>query len=164
MGARGPAPTPTVLRVLRGNPSKRALPKHEAKPKHEIPKCPRWLDAAARKEWKWIAPRLATYRLLTEIDGAILADYCTAYARWSEAEQKAKPEVVTIQRRDKDGSPIPGDAFPIQNPWLAVSNKARDQMNRALNQLGMSPSARTSIITQPRTSDGERGTDPLGIL
>ena len=43
MGARGPAPEPTALKILAGNPGKRKLPENEPQPQG-TPICPAWLS------------------------------------------------------------------------------------------------------------------------
>jgi hypothetical protein len=43
MGHRGPPPKPTALKLIAGNPGKKALPKDEPKPKVELPSKPRHL-------------------------------------------------------------------------------------------------------------------------
>src|SRR5688572_9415358 len=53
MGKRGPAPRPTHLRVLDGNPSKRPLNGDEPMP-DGAPTCPTILDKEAKQEWKRI--------------------------------------------------------------------------------------------------------------
>ena len=58
MGARGPKPTPTALRVLQGNRSKRALPQNEPKPQRGLPSPPHYLDAYALEEWERLAQNL----------------------------------------------------------------------------------------------------------
>jgi len=48
----GPPPTPTSLKILKGNPGKRPLNKKEPKPKLEIPTCPAHLCPEGKGEWK----------------------------------------------------------------------------------------------------------------
>jgi hypothetical protein len=51
MGLRGPAPEPTALKLLRGNPGKRPLNTLEPKPPTgKRPHCLAHLDEVARKE------------------------------------------------------------------------------------------------------------------
>lgn len=55
MAQRGRKPKPTALKVLEGNPGKRQLNVVEPKPRNKAPKCPAWLDAEAKKEWRRLA-------------------------------------------------------------------------------------------------------------
>ena len=50
MGKRGPRPQPTQLRLVRGNPGKRAINKLEPKPDGGIPAKPAWLVDALKVE------------------------------------------------------------------------------------------------------------------
>ncbi|MCL5994484.1 MAG: hypothetical protein M1546_00320, partial [Chloroflexi bacterium] len=47
---RGPAPKPTALKVLAGNPGKRPLNGSEPQYPTELPTCPRPLSAIAKRE------------------------------------------------------------------------------------------------------------------
>lgn len=84
----GRPPKPTHLKVLEGNPGKRALNKNEPRPQAKIPSCPKHLDKEAKVEWKRISKQLLLLGLLTEVDRAALAAYCQAWSRWIYAEEK----------------------------------------------------------------------------
>ncbi len=50
MGTRGPAPTPSVIQIAKGDPSKNAKKRYETEPKppSENVTCPEWLGDVAR--------------------------------------------------------------------------------------------------------------------
>ena len=74
-------------------------------------------------------------------DGAALALYCQAWARWVEAEANLVRYGTVIKSQS---------GFPIQSPYLAIANKAMAQMARILVEFGMSPSSRTRVsIARP---------------
>ena len=148
MGLRGPAPQPTNLKLLRGNPGRRPLNKHEARPAAKLPSCPPELPAAAKKEWKRISKLLFTVGLLTELDRAALAGYCLAYSRWLEAEEEVQKTGPIIKTKA---------GYPVLNPYLRVSHKAFEQMFTAAAQFGMTPSTRSRIEVKPLEED----TDPM---
>ena len=52
MKTPGPPPTPTNLKLLRGNPGKRKLNTTEPDPPPAIPTCPSHLDKVAKREWR----------------------------------------------------------------------------------------------------------------
>ena len=87
MAQIGRKPKPTALKMLEGNPRGRPLNTEEPKPEKKAPRCPSWLEAEAKKEWKRLAKVLENMGLLTEMDMAAFAGYCQAYARWKEAEE-----------------------------------------------------------------------------
>ncbi len=143
----GRKPKPTRLKVLAGNPGKRPLPKREPKPPPSMPTPPLHLAGSARREWRRIARILHACGLLTAVDRAALGMYCAAYGRWADAERKVQDLGVVILSPNK---------FPIHSPFLAVANKAMDQMIRLLSELGLSPAARTRIeVVPPNPTDAE---------
>src|SRR5919108_3560121 len=121
MGRRGPAPTPTALKLLLGNPGKRPLPKGDPRPTPGVPPCPSWLEGEARKEWRRITPELRALGLLTAVDRAALAAYCQSYARWRQAEEvlSRRGLVVELAKLGKAGEAVvyavparPGGGIP----------------------------------------------------
>ena len=133
----GQRPTPTNLKVLRGNPGKRPLNENEPKPPPSMPRAPSHLSKDAKTEWKRMSKTLYELGLLTDIDRAALAAYCQAYGRWVEAEQNVQKYGTVMISPDK--------GWPIQSPYLAIANKALEQMHKFLVEFGMSPSSRSRI-------------------
>lgn len=136
MGTRGPAPQPTALKKAKGYPGKRPLNRDEPTPKIEAPKPPGHLSRFAKREWKRISPLLVQYGLLSRLDRSALAMYCQAYGRWKKAEKELKDDGEVV---------VSHHAQSYQSPWLSIANKAMDQMNKAIAEFGLSPSARTRI-------------------
>ncbi len=133
---RGPAPKPTKLKVLAGNPGKRPLNGAEPQFAPGVPTCPRHLSGAARREWHRIAHVLADAGVLTQVDRAVLALYCQAYGRWAEAERAVAKGGMT------DKTP---NGLEIQSVYLQIANKAMEQVKRYGAELGLTPAARTRI-------------------
>ena len=130
---RGRRPKPAGMSTRRPNRS-------EDGPAVRLPACPPHLEGEARTEWKRIGRKLFDAGLVTEIDRAALAAYCQAWARWVEAEEQLRKYGVVVK------SP---NGFPMQSPFLAVANKAMDQMTRLLVEFGMSPSSRSRVSRAP---------------
>jgi P27 family predicted phage terminase small subunit len=141
MALKGRTPKPTALKIKQGNPGKRALNRTEPQtPRDEALRAPDYLSGAARREWLRLRKRLVPAGLLTPLDADILALYCQAHTRWVEAEehvQRIGPVVKT-----KSGNLVP-------NPYLAIANRAMDQMLVYARELGMTPSARSRIQVAP---------------
>ncbi|AHM56400.1 phage terminase, small subunit, P27 family [Peptoclostridium acidaminophilum DSM 3953] len=147
MGKRGPAPKPTNLKVLQGNPGKRQL--NESEPVFpigsEVPNPPAHLSRYAKKEWKRIAPLLHKNGLLTEADIAALGAYCQAYNRWVEAEKLIRTYGYTDET-DKGNI--------IQRPEVGIANKAMEQMVKYGKEFGLTPSARSNLhIEKPEETE-----------
>ena len=139
---RGPAPKPSSLKLVQGNPGRRPVADGEPTPEVVAPDCPGHLLAEARGEWDRIMPFLLRYRLVTEIDTAALALYCQAYGRWQEAERR----IAEMREKGGDGLLVKAPSgYPIQNPYLAIANRAMEDCHKYLQQFGLSPSARTRV-------------------
>lgn len=138
MGARGPAPKPSALKRLDGNPGKRAISKTEPQFTAKAPTCPRHLSAEARREWRRITRELLDKNLLQVVDRAALAAYCQNWARWVAAEEKmAQKDFHLIGVTDK--------GYEYVSPWLTVANQALKQMKAFLTEFGLTPASRTRI-------------------
>ncbi len=126
-----------------------------------LPPCPPHLQGEARKEWQRTGRKLLACGLVTEIDTAALALFCQSWARWVEAEANLSRFGVVIK------SP---SGFPIQSPYLAIANKAMEQMTRLLTEFGMSPSSRARVTVAPLPQNEpppvrqEAGPDPREFL
>ena len=146
MSNRGAKPKPTQLKVLAGTLRADRANRNEPKPKTAIPRCPSHLSDEAKREWHRVAGDLADLGLLSRIDRAALANYCQAWGRWVQAEEALKRFGVMVK------SPT---GFPMQSPYLAVANKAMEQMRLLLGEFGMSPSARTRVHTVKPSAEAD---------
>ena len=137
MGIRGPAPKPTAVKILQGKPGHRPLPANEPKPAAgRLPSAPRFLGDEARKEWKRLAPRLYAVGLLTEADHDALALYCETWATWKRAEEQVRRKGEVVKTTNGN---------VIQNPYLAIANRAKRDALLLLREFGMTPSARSRV-------------------
>ena len=151
MGKRGPAPKPTKLKLLQGNPGKRKINKLEPKPavEAELPKPPAFLSRYAKTEWKRIVPELFQLGLLTKVDYMALAAYCQNYHRWIEAEKKIRATGELSYETAKGNL--------VQIPEVGIANQAMKLMRDFAKEFGMTPSSRTSLHIQ----EPELQQDPL---
>ncbi len=148
MGRRGPPPKPTALRILNGNAANRPLNEDEPQPAKDMPRCPSWLTAEAKKVWARVAPELARMRVLTIADADALAAYCQVYARWRAAEEFIAKHGDAYPIRDEQGRV----KCMAQFPQVSIA-KSLLQLVRAYQQeFGMTPSSRTQV----RTSDAPK--------
>lgn len=132
----GRRPKPTAVKRAAGNPGKRPLNDREPQPRAELPRCPAWLKGEARREWRRMAKELHEIGVLTTIDRAALAGYCVAYGRWMEAEKIVAEKGAVLKT-------TAGNL--IQNPYLAVANKAWEHMMKAAVEFGLTPSSRSRV-------------------
>jgi P27 family predicted phage terminase small subunit len=130
----GRRPKPTHLKLLQGNPGKRAINKNEPRPSVEMPPAPDHLSEAARTEWTRMGEQLHRLGLLTSIDRAAFAGYCVVWARWAEAEEALKKTGPVVR------SP---SGYPMLSPYYTVANQSLSQMRSYLVEFGMTPSSRS---------------------
>jgi P27 family predicted phage terminase small subunit len=149
---RGPPPSPSYLKLLRGNPGKRRVP---PEPQPEVapacPDAPAFLGEYAKEEWSRVTPGLHACRLLSALDIQPLAAYCHAYETWRTA-------VEVMQRMAADNPAAKGlfietkDGTPRRNPIVKIAVDAANNMLRFAGEFGMSPVARSRL--------GAAGWDP----
>jgi len=146
---RGPRPTPTVLRVLRGNPGHRPINQNEPQPfvPDDCPAPPAHVIGHAAEEWNRIAPELYRLGLLTVADIGPLAAYCGAYARWRTAEE-------TIQRLANNDPELHAMLVETEcgvgiSPLIKIARWAANDMVRFAGEFGLSPAARCRIAAGP---------------
>ena len=151
MARRGRKPKPTALKKLEGNPGKRPLNELEPLPPISTLRCPNWLLPEARKEWRRLAPALISMGVLTMADAVPFAAYCTAYARWREAEA----EITRHGSVYKDAN---GNIKP--NPYIAISARQLTEIKSLAAEFGLTPATRTAIIANA-LSIARGAKDPL---
>ena len=84
---RGPAPKPTALRILEGNPGKRPLPQNEPQPQGDAV-MPDWLRPGAVKLWNEYAPLLTQLGVLTVADSEAFGQWCSLAAMFRRSPAK----------------------------------------------------------------------------
>lgn len=136
--ATGRKPTPTALKLLTGTARPSRVNKSEPKPKADNIKMPAGLSTGAKKCWKIVAAQLKEAGVLTNLDSHALAMYCEVFARWQTANENLARFGPVIKAPS---------GFPVQSPYLTISNKAFDQMKGMLIEFGMTPSSRTKVST-----------------
>jgi P27 family predicted phage terminase small subunit len=134
---RGRKPIPTSIKRARGNPGKRPLNNNEPQPDKKVPRCPSFLDADAKRIWGHLSKMLLSNGVLTEMDWLALATLCQAWSRWKYAEEHLQKFGAVILSPEKK--------FPIQSPYLAVSNKCVEQITKLAIEFGMTPSSRSRV-------------------
>ena len=145
MATRGRKPTPTAIKELEGNPGKRKLNDQEPKPERKAPKCPKWLEEEAKKEWKRLAKKMEMMGILTEVDMAAFAGYCQAYARWKEAEEFITQHGTIVKTPS---------GYWQQVPQVSIAQTYLKVMNRFAEQFGLTPASRSRIIVDSTGSSG----------
>jgi P27 family predicted phage terminase small subunit len=141
----GPPPLPLQLKILRGNPGKRTLPKRTAAPKPGAP-CPAWLSDGAKPHWRRLAPMLLRLGLLTEADQSALACLCEALydLEWANRE-------IAKEGRTQMGS----TGTTVAHPAVLIARQAREHVRKFGAEFGLTPATRSRAATFGRETDPE---------
>lgn len=135
MGARGPKPKPTNLRVLEGNPGR--LPINDGEPHPSgAPECSDYLSEDAKTKWRSIMDSVPP-GMITNADGPILEAFCEAWATHKQASEALN--------RSRD---LLGDNLVVRDkpsPYLRIRNEAARTMASLATRLGLSPADRNGL-------------------
>ena len=163
MGLRGPAKKPSAVEIAEGRPGKRSINDHEPAFAGGEPDQPPGLSASARRVWRTVVPVLMQVPgLLSIADGSVLADYCEVRAEKDQVMRAARAATSRALRQAKTAH----TAASPQEVRAAVVEKYGDTLNRLRHrenvlrrELGLSPSARSSL--RIAGASGPAKTDPL---
>ena len=131
MGARGPKPAPTVLKLLRGETRPSRV--NHAEPTLPPPSTlspPPTLKGAGLREWLRLVGSLSTAGVLTDGDMSLFEDFCRALSDLRRCEAKAAR--LGLERAIATG--VQGTAI-----------KLRAQVTQLRAHLGLTPSSRSGI-------------------
>lgn len=145
MGRRGPKPTPTNLKILRGNPGCRPLNAAEPQPPADGIVMPEHLGEVAARRWGELLPMLQATRVMTRADVEALARYCDTYEWWLAVRAKLKAEGDTYPILN-DGGEI---KYIAQRPEVSIAHKLATQLRQLEADFGLSPAARVSLKVEP---------------
>ena len=154
---QGRKPHPTALKVLAGNPGKRALnPAEPTAPAHSG-RCPRWVPKGeARVVWARLAPALLRAKVLTELDESALGLTCCAIADYLDARQV--PDLETLTEIARQAGEDPRRGAMLLEAVLARAKGSTSQLRAAtalLAESGLTPSSRSRVkLSAPSAEDG----------
>jgi P27 family predicted phage terminase small subunit len=144
MAKPGPAPTPSHLRIVRGDRKDR-INTNEPKPKKAKPKCPSWLSKEAKAVWRRTSAQLDAMGLLFEADQDILAAYSVAVVTYQQATKLVEEQGVLVEGR-RDGW--------VTNPAVRVQRDQATLIRMLASEMGLTPSSRTRLKAE-ESSDEE---------
>ena len=150
----GRRPKPTVLKLVTGNPGKRAVNKKEPKPKRVLPSCPKHLADEAKVAWGRLCVLLDRMGVLTEADSLALERLCEAYSDILECRG-----LVVRDGRTYTTTTMTGDTLIKANPAVAMLGDADRRFKSYLVEFGLTPAARTKVHGSSEGDDGKE--DPL---
>ncbi|RVU17486.1 phage terminase small subunit P27 family [Methylobacterium oryzihabitans] len=135
---RGRKPIPVEHKLTTGNPGRRPLPAIEelAKVAGE-PEMPPGFDAEHAAEWTVLADDLRAASTLSREIGAVMEIYVRNLVRMRKAER------LVVERGPIVEAPRTGAL--MQNPALAVANRAAEAVAKMAAEMGLSPSSRGRV-------------------
>lgn len=173
MGQRGPKPEPAALKLLRGNPGKRAVDLVEGvHPLVQIPPAPDWLNDEAAAEWARITPELEDLCLLAQIDLASLAMYCQTWGDLVQLERLFSAQRQAVLAKHPGRADLATLAihfvqtptgYKRPSPVYSRIIELRAEVDRLARSFGLNPSARMRVIpsqAQPAATDNGDQTPP----
>ena len=152
MGKRGPRPTPTKLKILRGNPGCRPLNESEPEPPTDGIAMPPHLGEVAAARWHELLPMLQSVKVMTKADIEALARYCDTYEWWLATRARLKKEGDTYPILNDKGE----IKYIAQRPEVSIAHKLAVQLRQLEQDFGLNPSARTSLhVEEEKPADDE---------
>lgn len=144
MGKRGPAPKPTNLRILEGNPGRRAINYDEPKPKPIAPKPPTWLNKESKRIWKQLAEKLELLGLLTEVDLYDFQNLCLAAAQLRQAQTVLDEKGLIMETPS---------GYLQQRPEVSIVHKNMEMVAKLSAKFGLSPADRVGLGVKPKDKE-----------
>jgi len=148
---RGPRPEPTALKVLKGNPGKRALNEHEPMPRDANLVIPEELDEVGALTWREMSGELSRLGLLKGVDVIAFRSYCEAVSQWVWATKEIRKRGLLHKRKD---------GVIAISPLVKLQRHADETMRRYAHEFGLTPSARSGI----RGAIDDDGTGRVQVL
>jgi len=146
MGARGPAPMPTELKLLHGERRSSRLNRNAPKVKN-TPVMPAGMSDAAQAIWNRVMRDYSASGILTSVDTDALRVYCESVVRYEHAAamlEKSGPLVRGARRGDL-----------IKNPLHQIVRDDADLIRAFAREFGFTPSARSALtaVQEPEQDD-----------
>ena len=135
MGRRGPAPTPTGVKLRNGETRPSRVNRMEPLPRAGAPQMPRGMDDEAQKVWRRVVREMRGSDVIVGADADVLRCYCEAVARYAQAAELYARSSPLLRR----------DGEFVKNPLHQVVRDNADAVRLFARELGLSPSARAGL-------------------
>jgi P27 family predicted phage terminase small subunit len=151
---KGRKPKPTVLKRLHGTQKCRLNPL-EPNPVGDIGPAPDWLDDISKVYWCEVTGTMG--RAWTAADRGPLEVLCKSYSRWRQMETELETKGLTYYPNGVREIVIGGATKLVgearKRPQVAIVNMYYAQYCRLCAEFGITPSARTRIISGGGSDD-----------
>lgn len=136
----GRKPKPANLRILQGNPGKRAI-KNSVQLPIDVIAAPEFLTGYAFEEWLRLEPILRGIGVVTVADRGALVAYCSAWGDLLNLEAA----IFELPLKDRYCTVSVADGRTMRQPLARARDEARRDMIRFAAELGITPSARNKV-------------------
>ncbi|MBM4384099.1 MAG: phage terminase small subunit P27 family [Deltaproteobacteria bacterium] len=137
---RGRRPKPRALKLLLGNPGKRALG-DEMQGEPGLGPCPDHLTGHARDCWLDLAPQLDALGIAQRQDRGMFEGLCVAYGTWRTALELIARDGMTYTTTN----PKTGAVTERVRPEVGVARGAERLFAQFATEFGLSPSSRQRV-------------------
>lgn len=144
MGRRGPAPTPTALRLINGE--REATRRNEPVPRSGELACPDGVSDEVRDVWQYTVAELEHMTIDAPTDRDALLCYCEAVVVHRKASAALQHEPLMIPGRN--------DTL-VRNPLVSMQRDAANTVRAFAQEFGLTPSARSRIDSSRRQADDD---------
>ncbi|HIC1917612.1 phage terminase small subunit P27 family [Citrobacter freundii] len=144
----GPPKTPTHLRLVRGNPSKRPINKNEPQPPKGVPPVPKHFDKQGKYWFKRMAEELDAIGVISLLDARALELLVEAYTEYRHHCETLDREGYTYAvYSDDDADEGKEREIRMIKPHPAAMMKADawKRLRTMLAEFGMTPSSRSKV-------------------
>lgn len=169
MGARGPLPKPTSMKLAAGNPGRRRLNEEEPIPPAGEIRPPSWLAPAARRHWRKLSPVAIAMGTLTTADVVPFARYVENLERYIVLKEFlfAKGASGTVYAPTNESGRV---TYVHELPQAAEFRRLQEHLRRDEAQFGFGAAFRSRIrvdnraAAAPAIAPASAPRDPLGIF
>ncbi len=139
----GPSKTPTHLRLVRGNPSKRPINDKEPKPAKGVPPTPKYFDKRGKYWFKKIAEELDALGVMSQLDAKALELLVEAYV-----EYRHHCDVLDVEGYTYNTTSMTGEKIKKAHPAAVMKADVWKRIRAMLGEFGMTPATRSKVNAQ----------------
>lgn len=144
----GPPKTPTHLRLVRGNPSKRPINKNEPQPPKGVPPVPKHFDKQGKYWFKRMAEELDAIGVISQLDARaleLLVEAYTEYRHHCETLDREGYTYAVYSDDDYDEGKEREIRMIKPHPAAMMKADAWKRLRAMLAEFGMTPSSRSKV-------------------
>jgi len=145
MGKRGPTPTPTNLRLLRGESRPSRINQNEPVPANRQPLPPTDVTPEIQAVWDRVVEDLRIMHMLAGADEDMIYAYCVTVVKYRDAVRLVNSAGLVMRGRDGN---------IVKNPAVQFVRDFGAQLRVLGNEFGFSPAARVGLSTKEKPSAG----------